>query len=206
MDRLNEEFYALGYYLSAHPLDIYSKSRNKLKVRSIIDILERRQPGIVKLAGTLINIKERVSAKGNRFAFAQFSDPSGSFEITLFSETLNAARELLEVGNSLLIDAIAKFDGDEGDAKLLASRFLPLEKASVNAVDGLRVYINSDAPLAPLKQFLSGERKGKGRVEIIPRLPGYKSITLELKDKYYISPSIYQAVVSIPGILDVQEI
>jgi hypothetical protein len=61
-------------------------------------------------------------------------------------------------------------------------------------------------PLKPLKQFLSGERKGRGRVEIIPRLPGYKSITLELKDKYDISSSIYQAVASIPGVLDVQEI
>jgi hypothetical protein len=70
----------------------------------------------------------------------------------------------------------------------------------------LRVYINSDAPLEPLKQILLGERKGRGRVEIIPRLPGYKKITLELKDKYEISPSIYQAIGAIPGVLDVQEI
>ena len=77
---------------------------------------------------------------------------------------------------------------------------------AADAVDGLRIYINSDAPLEPLKLFLSGERIGRGRVEIIPRLPGYKSITLELKDKYYISTSVYQAVVSIPGVLDVQEI
>jgi DNA polymerase-3 subunit alpha len=206
MDRLNEEFDALGYYLSAHPLDTYSKSLNKLKVKRISDILVRRQPGVVKLAGTLINIKERTSAKGNRFAFAQFSDPTGSFEITLFAETLTTSRDLLVVGNSLLIDAVAKFDGDQGDVKLLANRFQPIEKAAANAVDGLRIYISSDVPLKPLKQFLSGERKGRGRVEIIPRLPGYKSITLELKDKYDISSSIYQAVASIPGVLDVQEI
>jgi len=206
MDRLNEEFDALGYYLSAHPLDTYSKSLNKLKVKRIADISARRQPGVVKLAGTLISIKERTSAKGNRFAFAQFSDPTGSFEITLFSEVLTAARDLLDVGNSLLIDAIAKFHGDEGDVKFSASRIQSLEKAASNAVDGMRVYINSDAPLEPLKQFLSGERKGMGRVEIIPRLPGYKSITLELKDKYDISSSICQAVASIPGVLDVQKI
>jgi DNA polymerase-3 subunit alpha len=119
---------------------------------------------------------------------------------------LTAARDLLKVGNSLLIYAVAQFDGDEGEAKFLASRFQPLEKAASSAVDGLRVYINSDAPLEPLKQILLGERKGRGRVEIIPRLPGYKKITLELKDKYEISPSIYQAVGAIPGVLDVQEI
>jgi len=206
MDRLNEEFDALGYYLSAHPLDTYSKSLDKLKVKRIADVLAWRQTGLVKLAGTLLGIKERISAKGNRFAFVQFSDPTGSFEITLFSETLTAARDLLVVGNSLLIDATVKFDSDEGDVKFLANRFQPIEKAAADAVDGLRIYINSDAPLEPLKLFLSGERIGRGRVEIIPRLPGYKSITLELKDKYYISTSVYQAVVSIPGVLDVQEI
>ncbi len=206
MDRLNEEFDALGYYLSAHPLDIYAKSLDKLKVKNIVDILGYRHTGLIKLAGTLISIKERISVKGNRFAFAQFSDPTGSFEVTLFSETLTAARNLLKVGDSLLIDAIAKFDREDGDVKFLANRFEPIEKAAASAVDGLRIYINTDAPLGPLKQFLLGERKGRGRVEIIPRLPGYKLITLELKEKYEISSSIYQAVVSIPGVLDVQEI
>ena len=206
MDRLKEEFDALGYYLSAHPLDTYSKSLEKLKVKRIADISASRRPGPVKLAGTLIGKKERLSAKGNRFAFVQFSDATGSFEVTLFSEALTAARDLLKVGNSLLIDAVAQFDGDEGEAKFLASRFQPLEKAAASAVNRLRVYINSDAPLEPLKQILLGERKGRGRVEIIPRLPGYKKITLELKDKYEISPSIYQAIGAIPGVLDVQEI
>lgn len=206
MDRLKEEFDALGYYLSAHPLDTFSKSLEKLKVRRIADISASRKPGAVKLAGTLISKKERVSAKGNRFAFVQFSDSSGSFEVTLFSEALNAARDILEVGNSLLIDAVAQFEGDEGEPKFLASRFQPLEKAAANAVDGLRVYINSEAPLEPLRDVLSNERKGRGRVEIIPRQPGYKSITIELKETYDISPSIYQAVRAIPGILDVQEI
>ncbi len=206
MDRLKEEFDALGYYLSAHPLDTFSKSLEKLKVRRIADVAAMRRPGAVKLAGTLIGKKERVSAKGNRFAFVQFSDSSGSFEVTLFSEALNAARDLLEVGNSLLIDAVAQFEGDEGEVKFLANRFQPLEKAAANAVDGLRVYINSEAPLEPLKEVLSNERKGRGRVEIIPRQPGYKSISIELKETYDISPGIYQAVRAIPGVLDVQEI
>lgn len=206
MDRLKEEFDALGYYLSAHPLDSFSKSLQKLKVKQIADIAAMRQPGSVKLAGTLIGKKERTSAKGNRYAFIQFSDATGAFEVTVFSEALAAARDILEIGSSLLIDAIAQFEGEEGEAKFLASRFQPLEKAAANAVDGLRVYINSEAPLEPLKEVLSNERKGRGRVEIIPRLPGYKSITMELQDTYDISPGIYRAVRAIPGVLDVQEI
>jgi len=39
MDRLKEEFDALGFYLSAHPLDAYAKSLRRLGVRRYTDIL-----------------------------------------------------------------------------------------------------------------------------------------------------------------------
>jgi len=206
MDRLKEEFDAIGFYLSAHPLDSFGKSLEKLKVKRCTDVNRSRQPGPVKLAGTLIGKKERTSQKGNRFAFVQFSDASGSFEVTVFSEALNAAREILEVGNSLLIDATAQFEDDGDEAKYLAQNFRPLESAAAAAVDGLRVYIGSEAPLTPLKEVLSNEKRGRGRVEIIPRIPGYETLSLELPDHYDISPNIYRAVRAIPGVLDVQEI
>jgi len=206
MDRLKEEFDAIGFYLSAHPLDSFGKSLEKLKVKRCMDVNRSRQPGSVKLAGTLIGKKERTSQKGNRFAFVQFSDASGSFEVTVFSEALNAAREILEVGNSLLIDATAQFEDDGDEAKYLAQNFRPLESAAAAAVDGLRVFISSEAPLTPLKEVLSNEKRGRGRVEIIPRIPGYETLSLELPDHYDISPNIYRAVRAIPGILDVQEI
>lgn len=206
MDKLKEEFDAIGFYLSAHPLDSFGKSLEKLKVRRCMDVNRSRQAGPVKLAGTVIGKKERTSQKGNRFAFVQFSDASGAFEVTVFSEALSAARDILEVGNSLLIDATAQFEDESDEAKFLAQNFRPLEQAAAAAVDGLRVYIDTEAPLEPLKEILSHEKRGRGRVEIIPRIPGYETLTLELKDQYQISPSIYRAVRAIPGVLDVQEI
>jgi len=206
MDKLKEEFDAIGFYLSAHPLDSFGKSLEKLKVRRCMDVNRSRLSGPVKLAGTVIGKKERTSQKGNRFAFVQFSDASGAFEVTVFSEALAVARDILEVGNSLLIDATAQFEDESDEAKYLAQKFRPLEQAAAAAVDGLRVYIDTDAPLEPLKDILSREKRGRGRVEIIPRIPGYEALTLELKDQYQISPEIYRAVRAIPGVLDVQEI
>jgi len=39
--------------------------------------VEARRGGLFKLAGTVLSRQERRSAKGNRFAFVQLSDPSG---------------------------------------------------------------------------------------------------------------------------------
>jgi len=206
MDKLKEEFDAVGFYLSAHPLDTFGKSLEKLKVKRCIDVNRARRAGSVKLAGTVIGKKEKTSQKGNRFAFVQFSDASGSFEVTVFSEVLAATRDILEIGNSLLVDATAQFEDESDEAKYLAQNFRPLEQAAAAAVDGLRVYIDSEAPLEPLKEILALEKKGRGRVEIIPRITGYESLTLELAKQYQISPDIYRAVRAIPGVLDVQEI
>ena len=59
-----------------------------------------------RLAGIVIEKKERTSARGNRFAFIQLSDTSGAFEVTAFSEVLGQARALLEVGQQLIVTEV----------------------------------------------------------------------------------------------------
>ncbi|MYF85808.1 MAG: DNA polymerase III subunit alpha [Rhodospirillaceae bacterium] len=80
-DRLRHEFEAVGVYLSAHPLDSYARSLEKMEVVSYGRLVERAQagepPSVARLAGTVIGRKERRNAKGNRFAFVQLSDASG---------------------------------------------------------------------------------------------------------------------------------
>ena len=41
-----------------------------------------------RLAGIVVSARERRSQKGNKFAFAMFSEPTGQFEAVIFSETL----------------------------------------------------------------------------------------------------------------------
>ena len=60
-DRMKEEFDAVGFYLSGHPLDAYSKSLERLKVRSSADIIRKGQPGPANMAGTVISKIERIS-------------------------------------------------------------------------------------------------------------------------------------------------
>ncbi len=82
MERLQNEFAAIGFYLSSHPLAVYEKSLQRLGVcrsADLVAMLSRGAPGRIKLAGTVIDRMERTSAKGNRFAFVQCSDQSGAF-------------------------------------------------------------------------------------------------------------------------------
>ena len=47
-----------------------------------------------RVAGIVVSARERRSQKGNKFAFAMFSEPTGQFEAVIFSETLAASPAL----------------------------------------------------------------------------------------------------------------
>lgn len=103
----------IGFYLSAHPLDAYGVALKRLGVVRALDLPQRLRHGgaaRVKLAGSVIGKQERTSAKGNRFAFVQCSDASGVFEVTLFSEVLAMARDLLASGKPWPISADARLE------------------------------------------------------------------------------------------------
>jgi DNA polymerase-3 subunit alpha len=202
MERLDQEFGALGFYLSAHPLDAFARSLERLNVRPSAEVIASGQSGPVKLAGTLVSKKERTSAKGNRYAFIQFTDASGEFEVTAFSESLAEAYELLKAGNSLLIRGAVQFEGDS--ARFTAQGFEPLNKAAADAAEGLRIVLESSDPLPALHEILT--KKGKGRVEIISHPSADTEVQLTLPGGYSISPDVLLAVKSIPGIVDAIEI
>ena len=81
----------------------------------------------VKLAGSVISSRERVSKQGNRFAFVQCSDASGGFEVTVFSEVLVMSRELLASGKPLLLSADARLE-DGPDRRIQQGRPIALAR------------------------------------------------------------------------------
>jgi len=87
VERLQNEFDAIGFYLSSHPLDPYGKSLERAGILRWEDLPAALAAGGAsrfRLAGVVIDKKERTSARGNRFAFVQLSDTSGAFEVTVF--------------------------------------------------------------------------------------------------------------------------
>src|SRR5690606_12071563 len=83
MERLQREFEALGFYLSAHPLDSYRNLLERRRVVTFADLPKAVLGGQTRqvLAGIVVAKQERTSRKGSRFAFVQLSDATGVFEV-----------------------------------------------------------------------------------------------------------------------------
>ncbi len=206
LEQLGFEAEAVGFHLTAHPLDAYAGALKRLKVTPSSQIEAAAKAGIgrVKLAGAVIGRKERTTRTGSRMAWAQLSDASGSFEVTLFSETLNAARELLEDGAMLLVAADLRREGEA--LRITAIEVEPLDRAASRSGGGLRVFVERAEALANLRAVLDREGKGRGRVVLTPRLAKGQSIDIVLPGGFNVTPRLAQAVKMIAGIAEVAEL
>ena len=207
MERLQNEFAAIGFYLSSHPLASYERSLQRLGVSRAADLpalLARGTPGRIKLAGTVIDRMERTSVKGNRFAFLQCSDQSGAFECVMFSELLSSKRNLLEAGQAILISVDGRLDGEQ--VKLTAQSVEKLEDAVANSAAGLRIVISDPVALEALRKALEGKR-GRGRVTLVVPLEKEESeAEVTLPGTYSIAGGLRDTIGSLPGIAQVEEI
>ena len=210
MERLKHESEAIGFFLTGHPLDTYAKSLKRIGVRTSAEVIAEGRSGLVIMAGIVMSKRERTSSRGNRYAFVQFSDSGGNFEVTVFSEVLNQARDVLEVGNSLYIKAKADFEGES--VRFTAHAMEPLDQVVSRAGAGLKVIVEEAASLPLLREVLdrvggaNNGGNGKGRVVVVSRLDAGQEVEVRLPERYLISPLVLHAVEDIPGIAGVEEI
>ncbi len=202
-ERLAEEFSAMGFYLSGHPLDAYGPALKRLGATTYAALTEDRRNGFkAKLAGTMIKKSERRGRNDQMYAFVTFSDPSGMYEVMLFPEVLAASRAYLEAGKALLITCSADWDGDE--LKLRAASITDLDQAAANAGEGMVVRLDSVAPLSAVAAQLQGS--GKGLVSfIVPGGPG-EEVEIALSKRLAVTATMRNMIAAIPGVVSVEAV
>ncbi len=206
VDKLQHEFAAIGFYLSSHPLDPYGKSLERAGIIRFADLPSALAAGGAtrfRLAGIVVGRKERTSARGNRFAFVQMSDPSGVFEVTLFSEMLSQSRALFESGEPLV--ATVDVRSEEESLRLTVQKIEPLDTVVAHAAAGLRVFVGETAALGHLKSVITRESTGRGRITVVLDLPD-REVEIAIPGGYKVDPRVRAAVKSLPGIIDVHDI
>ncbi len=212
-ERLAEEFRAIGFYLSGHPLDDYMPALKRKDVMTLDEVEAKaaRGPFMAKMAGVVAGRQERKSARGNRFAFAQLSDPSGAFEVTLFSEVLEKSREFLDTGSKVVITAEATMESDQ--LKLLIRSVGPVDAAIADAGrSSLRLYLDDASAVPTIARVLEDAKSAArsaspGEIYVYlqdPKLPG--DVEMDLGQMFPINPQIKGALKSLDGVLDVEEI
>ncbi|QCO57424.1 DNA polymerase III subunit alpha (plasmid) [Pseudorhodobacter turbinis] len=212
VERLTEEHKAIGFYLSGHPLDDYMAPLKRKGVSTLTEITAKAVDGamIAKIAGSVSSKQERKSARGNRFAFIQLSDPTGLYEVTVFSDTLEAARDVLEPGMNVVLTVEATLEGET--LKLLARGAQPIDQVAAEAGgNAIRIHIDKAEAASAVAALLARVAKDGGRNKspvtiCVPDSATGQEIDLELPAEYPISPQIKGALKAVGGVVMVEEI
>ncbi|WP_310619858.1 DNA polymerase III subunit alpha [Flexibacterium corallicola] len=202
-ERLQREHAAVGFYISAHPLDEYRDLLEKLRVQLWKSFEKSVKSGAAagRLAGTVTGRQERKTRTGNQMGIVRISDPTGQYEAVLFSEALNQYRDLLEPGNSVVL--LVQADVREDEVSTRIQQVEPLEAVASRIHKTMRIFIDSAAPVTSLARQL--RKGGDGEVSCIVILEqGQREVEVRLPGRYILSPQLGGALKAVPGIIDVQ--
>ena len=203
IDRITYEAEAIGFHLTAHPLDAYASALRRLGVIPSTR-LATVAGGRVRLAGSITAIKERTTQKGTRMAWLRMSDAAGSFEVTLFSEVLTRARAILGVGQMVLVSADLKMESDA--QRITAQDVTPLDQAAATAGACIRVWVRETEAVPHIRALLDAQPLGRGRVVLVPRVHDAQQVEMALPGFYNVTPRLAQAIAVLSGVERVEDV
>jgi DNA polymerase-3 subunit alpha len=122
------------------------------------------------VAGTIMSIQEKKSAKGTPYAIVKFSDKKAEFELFLFAEILVANRDKLKESESFVLTLQKdKITGEDTKKRINVRKILSLDDVINKPYSKVTIELKDNYNLDEIKQLLS--------------IKGETTINLVIKDK-----------------------
>ena len=202
-ERADRELAAIGFHLSAHPLDAYADLFEKMRVQRWSDFERavKDGAGAGRLAGTISSRNDRRTRKGTPMMILTLSDQSGTFQCIAFSEQINEFGSILQPGNSVILEVGAQ-ERAEG-ISLMLNGAKPIEGAAERIDRQLTIFMADTKALGPTSAQL--RRGGNGSVNfVVIREGGAKEYEIELPGKYAITAEVAGGIKALDGVTDVR--
>jgi DNA polymerase III subunit alpha len=152
---LTEEFKSLGFYLSDHPLNEYEEVFNQLKIIPYNQFYEDDNNESL-VAGTIMSIIEKKSAKGTPYGIVRFSDKKGEFELFLFAEILVLNRDKLKESESFVLTLQKdRVIGDTTKKRINVRKILSLDEVINKPYSKVTIELKNNHNLGEISELLS---------------------------------------------------
>ncbi len=204
-DALKAEAEAIGFYLSAHPLEAYDGELARLGVMTHTDALRlarEHDTGPFRLAGVPVARRQRTSARGNRYAFLELSDRSGHYEVVVFSDTLDDCSGTLEGTGPFYLEVDGRVDGES--VRFSARRVVRLDDMVAKSLKALVLHIDSGQSLAGLQQVLDNAEPGGGRITLSYAALSGKVVDIVLPRRVSLSLGLKAQIEALPCLRSVE--
>ena len=157
---LLEEFKSIGFYISDHPLNEYGEIFQQLNISAYKDFSKNDQNEAL-VAGTIMSIQEKKSAKGTPFAIVKFSDNNGEFELFLFAELLINNRDKIKESESFVLT----LQKDKSNGRVNIRKILSLEEIINKPYSKVTIELSENYDINEIKKLLGNQ--GNTKIHLI---------------------------------------
>jgi DNA polymerase-3 subunit alpha len=202
-ERADRELSAIGFHLSAHPLDAYADMFERLRVQRWTDFERAVKDGASagRLAGTISGRQDRRTRKGTPMMILTLSDQSGSYEVIAFSEQISQFGALLQPGRSVILQIGADERAEGVSLRLLSAE--PIEGIAEKIDRRLTVFTADAKALGSIAAQL--KRGGEGSVNfVVIRDGGAREYEIELPGTYRLTAEVAGGIKALEGVTDVR--
>jgi DNA polymerase-3 subunit alpha len=212
-EKLQNEFSAVGFYVSSHPVQQYEDILKQCRFSSLAEAKELSKSRVVAIIN---GFSIKTTKTQTKFCILQISDASGVADASMFSETLATNRDLIEVGNIVVldlncqkneeqmritVDKMQKFDARKAKSmanELISSSAVKTIKPPVSKI--MQIKISSRNELIAVRNLIDNFRKnGNYHIELL--LP--EKVTLP--NKYFLNSYDILDLRNVVGISNVIE-
>ncbi len=189
-EKLKYEKEALGFYITAHPLDKYESVVVRISRLTTADLPSAPDGSQVQIAGVVQAIKLKNNKSGKRYATFSLEDRNGVVEVIAWPETYQKYEALIS-GEEPVV-ARGKLDVDEERAQIILDELRPLNTALLDSYREVRLYAPrnrlDNGGLEALKAALARYR-GKSVTYLHLGLDDGREAVLLLGDDFRVTPS-----------------
>src|SRR5579885_3055613 len=189
-EKLKYEKEALGFYITAHPLDKYESVIARISRLTTADLPSAPDGSQVQIAGVVQAVKLKNNKSGKRYATFSLEDRDGVVEAIAWPETYQKYEALIS-GEEPVV-ARGKLDVDEERAQIILDELRPLSTALLESYREVRLHAQrsrlENGGLEALKAALSRYR-GKSVTYLHLGLDDGREAVLLLGDDFRVTPS-----------------
>lgn len=163
--QLENELSALGFYISAHPLDQYKHLIKRAKLATSATLADLGDRKSVQIAANVNSFARRRTKTGKEMITINASDSSGNIDAVAFGDAAIEFAQILANENAVVISG--KTSNRDDRVSVFVDSITPLAQWVAKIAKKIVLDIRDQAVLADVKKALVALSRGYTRVELV---------------------------------------
>jgi DNA polymerase-3 subunit alpha len=191
-ERLNGEKDTLGLYVTGHPIDEYEPELKHFVSRKLQELQPARGRA-QKMAGLVVDLRVKKTKRGENLCFVTLDDRSARIDVSLFGETYDEARRLIQKDQVIVVEGEVAQDDYNGGLKVRGQLVLSVADARIRYAKSLTIKAEARA-LNPrsLRVLQESLKKARAYQQGMPVVIDYSCAEakgrVELGSEWIVSP------------------